>query len=429
MKTSTQNKRYFRHSALLGAIVSMLTLSSIETRAEDIFWTALTGGKTDFSLRLRYENVDDDAQPREANANTARMALGYKTGNFHGLGFYGQIEHVQELFGDNYSYPSRPQAGFPVVADPEGTEINQAYLSFNEQANNSIKVGRQVITYRKAPFHRFIGTILWRQNWQTFDAASIVNTAIADTKLSYAYIWNVNRIFGDDAPNPLNYFDSNSHFLNAQYNGFSKVKLEAYAYLLEFDNAEQFSTNTFGLRAYGAIPFNNITSAIYTAEYAHQNDAGDNANSISAGYFLGELGAKFKLGGAVNSFLIKASYEILEGNGGADRFVTILGTNHAYQGWNDRFLVTPGDGIKDLHFTAIVKAFGVKFVAAYHDLSSDNNSYDYGSEIDLLATKIFKKHYTLGIKYADYNADQNSFNTGIRAVDISKFWVFGQLKF
>lgn len=426
---NTKKNHRFLHTALLGAIVNTLTFSSISAQAEDVFWTALTEGKTDFSLRLRYENVDDDTQPREANANTARITLGYKTGDFHGLGFYGQIEHVQELFGDNYSYPSRPQAGFPVVADPEGTEINQAYLSYNGLANNSIKIGRQAITYRKAPFHRFIGTILWRQNWQTFDAASIVNTAIADTKLSYAYVWNVNRIFGDDAPSPLSDFDSKSHFFNAQYNGFSKVKLEAYAYLLEFDNAEQFSTNTFGVRANGGIPFNDTTSGIYTAEYAHQNDAGDNTNSISADYFLGELGAKFKFGGAVDSLLVKASYEIMEGKGGADRFVAILGTNHAYQGWNDRFLITPGDGIEDLYFTAIVKAFGAKFVAAYHDLSSDNNSYDYGSEIDLLATKTFQKHYTLGIKYADYNADQNSFNTGARAADVSKFWVFGQLKF
>jgi len=422
-----------RHQLLYGVFVSILTSPVSSAYAEDAFWTALTEGKPDFSVRLRYENVDDDTQPREANANTARIALGYKTGSFHGLGFYGQVEHVQEIFSDNFSHPARPQPGFPVVADPEGTEINQAYLFFDGKAagmdNNSIKIGRQEITYRKAPFHRFIGTILWRQNWQTFDAASVVNTALPDTKLSYAYVWNVNRIFGDDAPNPLNDFDSNSHFLNAQYNGFSNVNLEAYAYLLEFDNAEQFSTNTFGIRANGGVPINETVKAIYTAEYAHQNDAGDNASSISADYLLGELGAKFKFSGPVNSLLLKASYELLEGNGGADRFVTILGTNHAFQGWNDRFLITPGDGIEDIYFTAVVQALGAKFIAVYHDLSSDKDSYDYGSEIDLLATKTFNKHYTLGVKYSDYNADQNVFNTGARAADVSKFWVFAQLKF
>ncbi len=414
---------------LIGLLANTLTLATFSSQAEDAFWTALTEGKPDFSVRLRYENVDDDTQPRDANANTARIALGYKTGSFHGLGFYGQIEHVQEIFGDNFSHPARSQPGFPVIADPEGTEINQAYLFFKGLPNHEFRMGRQEVTYRKAPFHRFIGTILWRQNWQTFDAASVVNTALPDTQLSYAYVWNVNRIFGDDAPNPLNDFDSNSHFLNAQYNGFSNVNLGAYAYLLEFDNAEQFSTNTYGIRTNGGIPINETVKTVYTAEYAHQNDAGDNASNISADYFLGELGAKFKFAGPMNSLLLKASYELLEGNGGADRFVTILGTNHAFQGWADRFLVTPGDGIEDIYFTAVAKAFGAKFVAVYHDISSDRGSYDYGSEIDLLAVKIFNKHYTLGVKYSDYNADQNTSNTGARAADVSKLWLFAQLKF
>ena len=398
-------------------------------QAGDVFWSALAEGKPDFSIRLRYENVDDDTQPREANANTARIALGYKTGSFHGLGFYGQVEHVQEIFSDNFSHPARPQPGFPVVADPEGTEINQAYLFFEGLTNHTFKIGRQEITYRKAPFHRFIGTILWRQNWQTFDAVSVVNTSLPDTQISYAYVWNVNRIFGDDAPNPLNDFDSNSHFMNAQYNGLSNVKLEAYAYLLEFDNAEQFSTNTYGIRANGGIPINKTLQTIYTAEYAHQNDAGDNANSISADYLLGELGAKFKFAGPVKSLLLKASYELLEGNGGADRFVTILGTNHAFQGWDDRFLITPGDGIEDIYLTAVVQALGAKFIAVYHDINSDRGSYDYGSEIDLLATKTFNKHYTLGVKYSDYNADQSTSNTGATAADVSKFRTFAQFKF
>ena len=417
------------HSLLHGLITGLLMGLMPQAQAEDAFWTALTGGKPDFSVRLRYENVDDDTQPRDANANTARVTLGYRTGRFHGVGFYGEVEHVQEMFSDNFSHPARPQPGFPVIADPEGTEINQAYLFFDGIADTSIRLGRQEITYRDAPFHRFIGTILWRQNWQTFDAASVVNTSLPDTILSYAYVWNVNRIFGDDAPDPLDDFDSNSHFINAKYNGFSMVKFEAYAYLFEFDNAEQFSTNTYGTRANGGIPVNETIKAIYTAEYAHQNDAGDNVNQISADYLLGELGAKFSFNGPVTSLLLKASYELLEGKGGADTFNTILGTNHAFQGWADRFLITPGDGIEDIHFTAIVDAFGAKFIAVYHDLSSDNNSYEYGTELDLLATKTFYEHYTFGLKYSDYDADQNAFNSGATAADVSKFWAFVEFRF
>ena len=34
----------------------------------------------------------------------------------------------------------------------------------------------------------------------------------------------------------------------------------------------------------------------------------------------------------IDSVTLKFSYEKLSGKGGADRFVTILGTNHAFQG-------------------------------------------------------------------------------------------------
>ncbi len=414
-------------------LINIFALSLPSAHAKNVFWDHMKSGKVDLNIRFRYENVDDDTQQREANAHTARIALGYKTGSFHGFGFYGQLEHVQEFFGDDFSYPGRIQPGFPVVADPEGTEINQAYLSYagkdNFLSNTSIKIGRQQITYREAPFHRFIGTILWRQNWQTFDAVSIVNQSLADITFSYAYVWNINRIFGEDAPDPFDDFESNSHIVNIKYEGLKAAEIEAYAYLLDFDNAAQFSTNTYGLRANGDLPLNNNTKMIYAAEYAHQSDTADNTNQISAGYFLGELGVNFQLDSFVKSLTLKFSYELLDGNGGADRFVTILGTNHAFQGWADRFLITPGDGIEDIYFTAAMKMFGTKFIASYHALSSDRDNYDYGTELDLLVTKTFKKHYTVGLKYSDYNTDQNNFNSANTAADVSKFWAYLQFKF
>jgi len=38
--------------------------------------------------------------------------------------------------------------------------------------------------------------------------------------------------------------------------------------------------------------------------------------------------------------------------------------------------------------------------------------------------KTFKQHYTVGVKYADYNADDE-----FGGVDTEKFWVYGELKF
>jgi len=420
-----------------------LAISSY-VQAETGIWDAITDGKVDFSVRYRFEHVEDDRvnsatglKLKDADASTIRTTLGYKTGQFHHFGARLLLQDVRDIGADNFNDATgkSSKTAFAIVADPSDTDFLEAYLSFDGLSNTVIKAGRQIITYRDAPFHRFMGTILWRQNWQNHDAVSMVNTSLPDTRVSYAYSWNINRIFTDEAVSPKNEFDSNSHFINLKYSGLSLGSLEGYAYLLDLDNADAFSTHTYGARFNGAYPVGDNFKAIYTAEYAHQTDAADNPADIDANYFLGELGGSFNFTGPVKAVTVKFSYELQEGEGGADRFVTILGTNHAYQGWADRFVTTPGDGVEDLYITFVAKFFGAKFIASYHDLNSDNLDYDYGEELDLLLTKTFYKHYTLGLKYADYDADESLINitqNGANSTvtnDASIIWAFAQIKF
>ena len=46
-----------------------------------------------------------------------------------------------------------------------------------------------------------------------------------------------------------------------------------------------------------------------------------------------------------------------------------------------------------------------------------------------MATKKVGKNYTVGLKYADYNADNNALNIGPTAVDTTKLWAFVSAKF
>ena len=372
---------------------------------------------------------------RNADASTLRTFLGYETGVFHNFSATIDLENVIEVGIDDFNDGSNGKTGYATVVDPSGTELDQAFLNYTGIRNTGIKLGRQYITYRNAPFHRYIGTILWRQNWQTFDALTIDNRTFPDTRIRYAYAWNINRIFGRDAPEPLSHFDSDSHLLNIQYGGLPFGDLEVYGYLLDFDNAPGFSTRTFGARLHGKRKLGENIAALYTAEYAVQTDHAGNPADIDADYFLGEIGASCQLNRFIESLTLKFSYEKLSGTGGADRFVTILGTNHAFQGWNDRFLVTPGDGIEDFILTAVMKIKGANLVAAYHDIGSDNMSYDYGREFNLLLSRTFRKHYTLGLKYASYDADNNPGNSSRNGVnagtanDIDKFWIWAQFKY
>ncbi|MEE9552338.1 MAG: hypothetical protein V3V89_04760, partial [Gammaproteobacteria bacterium] len=360
---------------------------------QNSLFQALTGGKIDLNLHYRFEHVDDDfvsggTSLKDAKASTFRTALGYTTSKFFNFDARLAFQDVRTVGPDDFNDATgraNAKTTHALVADPSDTDVLESYIGFSGIPHTQLKAGRQMITYRKAPFHRFIGTILWRQNWQVFDAFSAVNTYLPDTTISYAYIWNVNRIFSEEAVDPFDNFDSNSHFVNVKYDGFPLGKFEAYTYLLDFDNGAAFSTDTFGIRFGGGYPLTDRIKALYVAEYADQSDSNNNPNDIDADYIHGSLGANFKINNIIDSLTLKFSYEQLSGDGGADRFITILGTNHAFQGWADRFLITPGDGIEDFFVTAIIKAYGIKFVIDYHDLSSDNDSYDYGDELGLLA--------------------------------------------
>lgn len=431
------NVKKIKELYLKKAIISLLLMTTAQSGlAEDDIWAALTGGKLDFSLRYRYEHVDDDLRPDEGNASTVRTTLGYKTGDFYGAHAYLQFEDVTAVFEDDYDDGTtrNTKGNFAVIPDPEDTEVNQAFIGLNTFNNTFIKAGRQVITPRKAPFHRHLGNVLWRQNWQTQDALTITNTYFKDTTLLYGYLWNTNRIFSDDAPDPRGNFDQDSHIVNVQNKTFKYANIEAYYYNLDMDNSRANSSETFGVRVNGAVPATELFKVVYAGEFANQSDAGKNPTSYDADYYLAEGGLKFKFDGPINSLLLKGSYEVLESDSGAFAFRTPLATGHAYQGWADRFLTTPADGIEDVYITMVATGFsGTKLIVSYHDIDSNNLGYDYGEELDIWLTKKFMKHYTVGLKYSEYSADDNATllarNGGGVTADVTKIWAYVALKF
>jgi len=405
--------------------LSGIAFAPATAQAEDAFMEALTGGKVSFSARARYEAVDDgNPLTDDADAYTLRTTLGYKTGAFHGFSGFVEFEDVSHLGSDKFNAAgTNGEPGYAIVADPEGTEVNQAYLAYNA-FDTTFKFGRQIITYREAPFHRYIGTVGWRQNWQTFDAFSVVNKSLPNTTLSYAYLDEVHTIFGEDKTDPaalINDGDTamDSHLFNIQYTGLPIGVLEGYAYLLDYEDSADdsaFSRATYGLRLAGAQPVNEAFKVVYTAEYAAQDDYAD-GEMDQQDYYLLELGGKYK------GWMLKLSHEVQEGDG-TYSFRTPLGTNHAFQGWADKFLATPVQGLEDTYVTLVGNVFGAKLVAQYHDFETDEGSLDAGDEFDIMLQKTFKQHYTLGVKYADYNADDEFGGT-----DTEKFWLWGEVKF
>jgi hypothetical protein len=407
--------------------------------AEDGLLDAIVNGTPNLFLRYRYEQVDD-ATPglKRAYASTLRSAIGYQTGTFHGLSIYGQFEDVHAIGDDRYNDGGTNNVkDRAVVVDPEGSEINQAFMRFSGIPKTVLTYGRQEIAQRSAPLHRFVGNVLFRQNFQTFDAFRFVNLALPKTTIDYAYVWNVNRIFGEHHPSPdVSDFPMRSHLLNVQYGGLTFAKLEGYAYLLDFEseNARRFSTSTLGLRIQGDFVPAPKLKLTYAAEAANQRDFSGNVADINVNYFATELGLNRAIGGVIESFGVKLNIEQLGGKGGVQTFQTPLGTNHAFQGFADRFLVTPGDGIRDIFATLNVKILGTQLSTSYHVFNADHDGYRYGTEWDLLVERAFKNGFLVGLKYADYCADRNVNNVARNSVsqqayDLNKFWAYIQYQF
>lgn len=438
------------------AVAAMLLMSNA-VLAADSFIKALTEGKVDLFVRYRYEFVNDDAgDVKNANAHTVRTALGYSTGLFHGFGVHLQMQDVRSIGSERFNDGGANQrTQFATVVDPKGTRLQQANLRFEGLENTVFKVGRQEIEHRQAPMHRYVGNILWRQNWQNFDAFRVTHSTLpggADNKpqlhADYAYAWQVNRIFGprNDMPDRRN-IDMDSHMMRVQYTGLPYVNLEGYGYLLDFDGellgTRALSTNTFGIRADGAYGLGEGWSLLYTAEFANQRDAGNNPAGINVNYYLGELGFSYRPGlPYLDTLSLKASYEVLEGKGStvvngtpvARAFQTPLGTNHAFQGWADRFLLTPADGIEDFFVTLRASAWGANFMLAWHKYWSNRDRYSYGDEWNVVLERPFAKHWLVGVKYASYAASTNSLNVARnsgsgQAFDVDKFWAYIQFRF
>ncbi len=270
---------HFLKRSIIALIFSTVGFCN-DTFAADSFIEALSSGKFDLLLNYRFEHVDDPTTQKDAYASTLRTVIGYETVRFYGFGVNFELEDVSvignELFNDG---GANGKTRYAVVVDPDGTEINQAYLSFGKLENitffknTEIKAGRQLITYRKAPFHRFIGPVVWRQNWQTFDGYTLNNQSLPDTNLHLGYIYNVNRIFGEDNPTSGLHDKSIDGFLfNVQYDGFSLGRLEGYSYLLDFGTTSTSptsffqSTQTFGGRFNGKYELNPKIDLLYAVE-------------------------------------------------------------------------------------------------------------------------------------------------------------------
>ena len=415
MHTRKSSRRNNGHIAA-GIIALTIVCGQAWADGDETFKTAVSKTKLILDTRLRTEDVDQEGLANDANAITLRARLGFETGKFLGTSLLVEGEGVVPLEDDYRPDPTVPEkVTYPVVADPENYEFNRVQLTNTSIPGTTLTLGRQRILLDD---QRFVGNVGWRQNEQTFDAFRIVNKSIKNVVLDATYLDQVNRVFGEDSPQGD--YQGDSVLLNASYQA-KFGKFTGFGYLLDFEPlpgvpaAVRDSSSTYGLRFAGEAPVGKVKLS-YMASWATQTEYADNPLNFDLDYVLAEITASFK------QFGLGAGMEILDGNG-VKGFTTPLATLHKFQGWADKFLATPANGIEDtyINVSTNLKAVGgldtLGVVLSYHDYEAEHISADYGSEWNAsIAAKLKKVSFML--KYAD-------FQEGVLASarDTEKFWM------
>lgn len=375
-------------------LLGVLLLMSNYVHASDLV-TAFKEGSAKFNFRYRHEFVDDDNIDRQANASTLRSRVSWNSGKIGGFDFVVEADHVAVVGDERFNSTENGLTEFPVVADPEGFDLNQSFIRYQGKKLTATG-GRQRINHAD---QRFIGGVAWRQNEQTYDAVRAQYKFNDNVSVDYSYVFNVNRIFGpDDGAQPSDW-RSNSHFLSADVSLAEGHSLQGFSYLLDFenDNGLPNSTATYGLTYTGKVGWLGVKATLAT-----QSDYADSPLDYRAEFVSLALDGKFK---PIN---VRLGYELLGSDDGVAAFRTPLATLHKFQGFADRFLLTPADGIEDLN-VGVSRKFGKVGVAlTYHQFKADESSLDYGDEINAVVNVPIRDRIKLQLKYANYQADDFS---------------------
>jgi hypothetical protein len=435
-----QHKSKVSISLFALSLGSTPVLADITKDVEDAlnFYHYGKNGAVKFDLNYRYENVDQDKgakikggkfngkYPETANANTARLRAGLLSPTFFGFQGYAEYEGNLAMQEDYYSTRNTFKQ-FSTVADPQQSELNQLWLSYAGIPDTIIKGGRQRIKFDD---DRFIGNVGWRQMETTFDSVLVThnNQQLFGLTVNAGYIGNV-QTFTATTEN------INAPILNVSYKVGDYGSLVGYGYWLDYIEKENYekSNETYGLRMSNyqkpgdSLKLSDNYGLVYTAEWGFQQNYGHGKTAYEAN--------RVNLMGGFTAYNLtfQGAMEQLDGYGKNKHFDTPLGTNHAFQGWADLFLVTPDNGIRDLFGTVIgtLDRGEVILTGVYHQYTDDTGQNQYGDEWNFSASKKFGKHYSLLAKYAYYNADNSipAAPGGFTTTDTQKIWLQGNISF
>lgn len=363
----------------------------------------LKSGTLSAEVLLGYEFSDlSDNGTKAASALLTRTRIKYQTANLEGFDALVQAQYVGPL--NNHYAPRDPN--YDTIADPEGFRLHQAYLAYTGFDTHA-RVGAQEIILDNA---RFIGNVGWRFNAQSFNAGLVKNNSIDNLTMLYAYADSINRIDGNT------YNIRQYHLINGEYKLSENNRVSAFGYLQRNDASADI--DTFGARFWGKN-----STFVHDAMVAIQRKA-----------YYGYLSAALDFEPAD----VEVGVEYLSGGDDPrERFQTLDGTAHGFNGWADQFLGTSAGlpaGLVDVWVKGTVSPMErMDLIGVYHYFNTAANipagsfSGTYGNEVDaMLKYEVCKSFDALTGVALYYKGDDAGTNF---TADETVFWLRGTLRF
>ena len=381
-----------------------------------------TDSDFDFGIRYRLEQVSDDRYAKDATASTGRARFTWISGDVGRVSVGVEVDYAFILGIEDFYSLSNDQFDYPIVADPEGPDLNQAFLRFqlSEGLESTLTVGRQRINHGS---QRYVGGVAFRQNEQTYDAIRFQRQG--RISIDYSYLFRINRIFGPDGGGQPAHWDANTHIFRAEFKPLDSHRFTAHAYLLDFDDVSSFpfggnangpanSSATWGVGYEGSLSRIKLSALL-----SRQSDWGDNPNSYSTYHLSATASLDLPL------VTLQVGHERLGSDDGEHQFRTPLATLHKFNGWTDKYLIPPPDGVVDTWFGASKEFLGFTVSGFYHDFGAADGDLEDGHELGV--SLVFKPidKLALNAKLARYYADDSVALTArcFGCVDTTKAWL------
>lgn len=381
---------------------------------------ALATGSYSLDFRVRSEQVDDAKWAMKAHALTYRLHGAGQLPLGHGLLLGSGFDVVRHIGEEQYNDGMNGHAQFPDVNDPDAEEIDEIYLGYQTQADRmplELWGGRKAFTQGST---RFIsGGTAWRQNGQSFDGVGISGSR-GVFKAEFVYLAQVLRAAGNRSPKGRQ--DLNAPVLGLVWTPTPPLTLEFSAHRLRYVPGGPIATTSSTqaligtLKAkgeLGAFKLNTrLDAARQKALYTGAVDVGGDYYALEANIRLSDTELQLK-------------QEVLEGNGVA-AFQTPLASLHAFNGFADRFLRTPRDGLRDTSIGLTQHHGRYRLMVRAHRFESTVRDYRYGTEVDVVASVAMPQNHKLLLKWADFHAARNSqvsARAATQSFDVSKLWL------